>query len=286
MINNLPTWADYGAHGESRFPELWEGCLAAWAPCLGPTGTKLHDTSGRGAFGTLANMTPSNDLMVRDGIYAAEFSYFSGSARPAIEIPTLASIRGRQAASISMWVMLKLAPSVQAALYYEPTSSDGFTKFGLFQSTTNQIVFVGRDTASGSSFAITATPTAGAWVHVCGTYNATTDLMELFFNGVSAGTNVTAKGALHDSAPASVMAIGAFTQNTSPALQYTCSAFIDDVRINAKIFSRSEIRTLASSRGIAFQKRLRKSYFAEQLTPTFQAAWAKRPTQLIGGGTY
>lgn len=286
MISNLPSWSDYGTHDQSRFPELWEGCIGAWAPCLGPTGLKLHDTSRRSAWGVLTNMTPSNDLMVRNGKYAVEFSYASGSSRPAIELPNLASIRGQMFASISMWVNLKTAPSVQAALYYEATSSDGFTKFGLFQSTTNQIVFVGRDTASGSSFAITATPTAGAWVHVCGTYNAATDRMELFFNGVSAGTNLTAKGALHDSAPASVMTIGAFTQTANPALQYTCSALIDDVRVNAKVFSPAEVRLLASDRGVAYQRRLRKNYFAEQITPAFRSAWAKRPSQLIGGGTY
>jgi len=161
-----------------------------------------------------------------------------------------------------MWVNLKTAPSVQAALYFEPTSSDGFTKFGLFQSTTNQIVFVARDTASGSSFAVTATPTVGAWVHVCGTYNAVTDRMELFFNGVSAGTNLTAKGALHDSAPASVMAIGAFTQNTLPNLQYTCSAFIDDIRIYNRALSESEIRLLASRPGIGLrQDRDRQTFY-------------------------
>jgi len=245
----------------------------------------MHDTSRRNGWGTLANMTPSNNLMVRNGQYAVEFSYTAGASRQAIELPNLASVRGLEFASISMWVNLKTAPSVQAALYFEPTSSDGFTKFGLFQSTTNQIVFVGRDTASGSSFAVTATPTAGAWVHVCGTYNAVTDRMELFFNGVSAGTNLTAKGVLHDSAPASVMTIGAFTQNATPSLQYTCSAFIDDVRVNAKVFSPAEIRTLANHRGIAYRRRLRKSYFAEQ-TIAFSSAWAKRSSQLIGGGTY
>lgn len=283
---NFPSWSDFGTHDESRFPELWESCIGAWAPCLGPTGAKLHDTSGRGAFGAFTNMTPSSDLMLRNGQYAVEFSYTSGASRPAIELTRVASVRGRQFASISMWVNLKTAPSNTSGLYYESTSSDGFTKFGLFQSTANAIAVTARDTATGTPFSISATPAAGEWVHVCATYNAITDLLELFFNGSLVASDATAKGPLHDSTAPSPIAIGAFTQSSLPSLQYTCSAFIDDVRLNAKVFSRSEIRTLASGRGVAYQRRLRKSYFAEQITPAFRSAWSKRPSQLIGGGTY
>ena len=43
--------------GQPLHPELWRGCVGAWAPCLGPTGLTLRDWSGRGNNGTLANLT-------------------------------------------------------------------------------------------------------------------------------------------------------------------------------------------------------------------------------------
>jgi hypothetical protein len=41
--------------GRPLYPELWRGCVGAWAPCLGPTGLTLRDWSGFGNHGTLTN---------------------------------------------------------------------------------------------------------------------------------------------------------------------------------------------------------------------------------------
>lgn len=41
--------------GQPLYPELWRGCVGAWAPCLGPTGLTLRDCSGFGNHGTLTN---------------------------------------------------------------------------------------------------------------------------------------------------------------------------------------------------------------------------------------
>jgi hypothetical protein len=41
--------------GQPLYPELWRGCVGAWAPCLGPTGLTLRDWSGRSNHGTLTN---------------------------------------------------------------------------------------------------------------------------------------------------------------------------------------------------------------------------------------
>ncbi|MGV2337667.1 MAG UNVERIFIED_CONTAM: hypothetical protein LVR18_27485 [Planctomycetaceae bacterium] len=39
-----PSLSDYGTHDESAYPELWDGVVGAWAPCLGPTGNILLRT--------------------------------------------------------------------------------------------------------------------------------------------------------------------------------------------------------------------------------------------------
>lgn len=50
--------------GRMKYPDLWRGCVGAWAPLLGPTGATLFDVSGRSKHGTLTNMDPATDLVV------------------------------------------------------------------------------------------------------------------------------------------------------------------------------------------------------------------------------
>jgi len=44
---------------ESKHPEYWQGLLGMWAPCLGVTGSKLYDFSGRNWHATINNY-PTN----------------------------------------------------------------------------------------------------------------------------------------------------------------------------------------------------------------------------------
>ena len=67
-----PSWQDFATHDESAFPELWDGVVGAWAPCLGPTGLRLHDHSRRSNWGTLTNMDNATDWVVNDGQYALD----------------------------------------------------------------------------------------------------------------------------------------------------------------------------------------------------------------------
>ncbi len=41
--------------GQPLYPSLWNGCVGAWAPCLGPTGLTLRDWGGFRRNGTLTN---------------------------------------------------------------------------------------------------------------------------------------------------------------------------------------------------------------------------------------
>ena len=68
-----PSWQDFGTHDESAYPELWAGVVGAWAPCLGPTGSRLHDHSRRNNWGTLTNMDAATDWVVSGGQYALDF---------------------------------------------------------------------------------------------------------------------------------------------------------------------------------------------------------------------
>lgn len=228
------------------------GEVAWWCPSFENSGNGtafLTDFVGSNVA-TLTNMDPASDWVpdtANGGVRALDFDYVAGASRQAVQLSNSVSVSNYATASLSLWCLLQAAPANNAGLYYESTSSDGFSKFAIFQLTNNQVLFIARDTASGSSFSITASPPTGQWIHLCGCYDANTDRMELFVNGVSVGTNLTAKGVLHNSTPASPIAIGAFTQNATA--QYSCNALIDDVRLFSRVLTQTEITALASQRG-------------------------------------
>ena len=68
-----PSWQHYGTYDESAYPELWGGVVGYWAPCLGPSGTRLHDVSRFNNWGTLTNMDAATDWVVDGGQYALDF---------------------------------------------------------------------------------------------------------------------------------------------------------------------------------------------------------------------
>lgn len=228
------------------------GEIAWWCPSLDDTGngtTTLYDLIGSNN-GTLTNMDAATDWVAdtaNGGVRALDFDYVAGASRQAVQLPNSVSVSNYATASVALWCLLQAAPTNNAGLYYESTSSNGFTKFAIFQLANNQVLFIARDTESGSSFSITASPPTGQWIHLCGCYDANTDRMELFVNGVSVGTNLTAKGVLHNSTPASPITIGAFTQNATA--EYSCNALIDDTRVFSRILTQTEITALASQRG-------------------------------------
>ena len=65
---SLPSWSDYGTYDESAHPDLWDGVVGYWAPCLGPTGLRLHDVSRYGNWGTLT--TGAASWVLESGVFA------------------------------------------------------------------------------------------------------------------------------------------------------------------------------------------------------------------------
>jgi hypothetical protein len=80
LIDN-PSYQDFATHDDSAYPELWDGCVGAWAPCLGPSGTRLHDHSGGHNWGEFQFSTPANDWQVGSGQYAINFDGADNNVR-------------------------------------------------------------------------------------------------------------------------------------------------------------------------------------------------------------
>jgi len=93
-----PSWGDFGTFDESAYPELWDGVVGAWAPCLGPTGLRLHDHSRGMRWGTLTNMDAATDWLVTAGQYALDFDGVDDY------IPLSGNLfSGLSAFTVSMW---------------------------------------------------------------------------------------------------------------------------------------------------------------------------------------
>jgi hypothetical protein len=69
----VASWQHYGTYDESAHPDLWDGVVGYWAPCLGPTGLRLHDVSRYNNWGTLTNMDGATDWVIDGGQYALDF---------------------------------------------------------------------------------------------------------------------------------------------------------------------------------------------------------------------
>ncbi|MFZ9091603.1 MAG: hypothetical protein ACO3FE_16115, partial [Planctomycetaceae bacterium] len=68
-----PSFEDYGTYDDSAHSDLWDGVVGYWAPCLGPTGTRLHDVSRGNSWGTLTNMDAATEWVIDGGQYALDF---------------------------------------------------------------------------------------------------------------------------------------------------------------------------------------------------------------------
>jgi hypothetical protein len=123
LIDN-PSWNHFASHDESEYPELWQGVRGYWAPCLGPSGTRLHDASGRANWGALTNFDLATDWVVDAGRYALNFDAsnnvvtystdavslagdftFSIWARPSVSITSNRTLCQKQSGGLSLFLL-------------------------------------------------------------------------------------------------------------------------------------------------------------------------------------
>lgn len=102
----------WATHGASQAPNLWKEVVGAWAPFLGPTGSRLLDWSGNHNDGTL---TPATDWAVRKDGWVLEFD---GTGNTFVEIPHNSSFDfGVNSFSVGAWVKINAATSVLVNKY-------------------------------------------------------------------------------------------------------------------------------------------------------------------------
>lgn len=254
--------------GQPLYPDLWRGCVGAWAPCLGPTGVTLRDWSGRHNHGTLTNMDTAGDWVPNQGRYALDFDgtddYVDCGLGTAATLGTTTSF------AVSLWANIRA--SANDGIFYIGNFA---SSAGVFQFSTASNFFVLR-LNGGAYDKVIAFPSwvNSAWAHFAISYNGAN--VALFRNGV----------AVPDFSGAFTQSLG-FTGNRTIIAAYfssgfTANAILDDVRVYNRALLPQQISLLTSRRGIAYElaPRLRSRIFAGG----FKAYWAARKAQIIGGG--
>lgn len=164
---------------------------------------------------------------------------FSGAAAKIVLPKANLSFAGLSAGTLSVWYRPSAHPASNAGLVYESTTTSGYSRFALFHLSDGKIMGNMRDTATGSPFSATTSSaiTPGLMYKIDVTFDADTDLLILYLNGVESARNTSSKGPFTTGAPADDLAIGAFTG----AIPAYIKGAIFDVRLRSQYLSESAI---------------------------------------------
>jgi len=249
------------SRSEALHPRLFPD--AGWyCPSLqSPGGTRLHDLRGSN-WGTLNNMDQATDWVVSGGRGALDFDGGDDGAT--------ANFRTRATTQLTM--------SVWARLRSTGGSGTGFSR--LF-SRANVSEFAMSYQGSGLAIAINGTTNVFAYTapgtrfdHLCATWNGTT--VTAFVNGVSIGS-ASFSGTI--AASTTTLNLGGVS-----GLQRTIDGLADDWRLYLRALTAADVRQLWQlGRGNMPMVRKRR-YTEEAAVGGFKAYWARRQSQLIGGG--
>jgi len=213
--------------GQPLYPELWRGCVGAWAPCLGPTGLTLRDWSSRKNNGALSGMT-SSAWVPHTGRYALSFAG-AGSGNRVVYANLVTAVPY----TFSIWAR---ATSLSGGGV--TVGGVGYAPFGvpyaMYVDATNIYI-------AGTTFfrAFSFNSVVGAWHNY--TCVVTSDATRVFVNGTLIGTQATAGNQTFQN-------IGAQADNT-----FNWNGSLDDFAVWDRALSTQEIALRARRRGIAFE---------------------------------
>jgi hypothetical protein len=261
-----PDWGYYGTYDESAHPDLWNGVVGYWAPCLGPTGLRLHDLSRYGNWGTLTNMDAATDWVVNDSFYALDFDgsndFCELTATPSLTTGTM-----------SCWCKLRSATPTNSFRTSPPFGQDS-TNLGSHYTWIDGMIYIevlrtGRVTATPSSSVNRA-----AW-HLFTIVNDGVRY-RLYQNNIQ----------IFDAAATAIRADDFFIGRTRrmPDATYYFDGWVSDAILWSKGLTANEVSSLYQlGRGGMLQRRSRRRGYVQQAG--FRGHYAtQRNAQLIGGG--
>jgi hypothetical protein len=274
-----PTIEDYATYEESEFPGLWQGVVGAWAPCLGPTGLRLHDFSRGNNWGTLTNMDPPTDWVVSNanghGIYAIDLD---GSND---HVTTTLSLSARTVLGMSLWCW-RSSSTHNMFLGAPSFGANGPRRANIFLFGTDLYMTAETDT-SGSAFIVTGSVTNTGWLHIFYRFNGlASSRLQSFLNGRALTFSTT--GALATTlGTVTNLEIGRTTGGAGESIFGT--GRVAEAVAWGRDLTPGEIAQLHQlGPGGIFQRRKRRYSIAAEAAPAFRASWTTRSRTMIGGG--
>lgn len=254
--------------GQPRYPELWRGRAGSWCPSLGQSGQSLKDHSGMKRHATVSG-TLSSMWASRYGLQALRFNGTSDYA----QVEDYGRINPATHCGGSCWVYLTSVTGIQS--FYRKGWTVGVNFQYAFRANGTQIQAVVSNasgtvaTASTTTTIAVNTPYFAAW-----SYDGAS--VSIYLNGrLEAQSALT--GDIFSSTQPLVM--GASYDTSGLAYTHFLTGDLDDLSIYNRVLTASEVRLLASRRGIAYEpepRRYGKSAAA--------AALRKRYLTLLGVG--
>ena len=262
-----PSFADYGTYDESAHMDLWDGVVGYWAPCLGPTGTRLHDVSRYNNWGALTNMDAATDWVIDGGQYALDFDGVDDYVDARV---TLAG-----AFAVSMWANRRTAGTDNLRILWG-NLSDPDTYAAAVSPTTviTQSDNVGTlKTFSGFTF------TNSVWFHIAVSRDAT-DGVRVWKDGVESTSGTQTIAGTY-----TLQCLGRYANAASQNAPYQWDGLISDAMAWNKPLTPNEIRELYQlGRGGMFQRRRVRRAYVSEAAAVSSYLFVNRG-QVIGGGT-
>jgi hypothetical protein len=254
--------------GQPLYPELWDKCVFAVAPCLGPTGLTLRDWSGGSAHGSLTNGPAWG---IQQGLQSITFD----GVNDYIEATGIPLWQYNDTFSISVWLTLSATGSQRNIVSTWAVNSQPGWQF-IVTSGNKLALYILNNAGTGALAAeSTRTLSANQRYHVMvqsenGTYSG----IRFWVNGIeSTTTNVSIGGGNPGALTATTLRIGLRrVLNDTPLV-----GSVQDVRIMRSAISRS-MSLLALRPGIAYELAARRRSSSAVL-------FNRRRRLLVGAGS-
>ena len=277
----------FATHENSAYPQLWRGCVGAWCPSLGPSGSRLHDYSRRMNWGTLTNMDPATDWVVSGGAYALDFD----GADDAVTVPAASSGLVTLAArdfTVSWWMNIRSAGESSIGTPWDKQAGDSTRGWYYLIRSVGGNTLAAQAGVGPVPPSLSHTQVSGdnfhrlnIWDHIVIRWSRSAYAFSLFRNGAEFSFPVVSQGTTDPGSDSGITLTIGNIGDTSR----TVDGLMDDMRIYDRGLSAAEIRLLARRRGIAFTPRTRRLAVTEQAaggaTPWL---YARRRSQIIGAG--
>ena len=241
---------------------LRQNLIRAWCPSLGASGLTLIDRSGRDAHGTLTNMAGQNNWQASGSGVALNFDASNDY------VACGAVLSGAFTYSAWCWLRTfgaagKVVHGTLLAEVYVP----------ILRSAT---ILVSGDSA-GQDKTFSGTIPLLKWSHVC-VLRQPDNLVSVFIDGVRSTTapqSITGTFTLN--------ALGRYALNTA----YLWDGYLDDIRIYDRALALSEIRLIASRRGIGLQPLPdRAAGLPRRFSVNVGGTWRSADSYVNVGGTW